>query len=264
MIKVATIALVALLMGTSASAPCWAQSSSEKVRDNPAAQYVLVKTIVNQSIGIVNTRALPVEAGGYNLLKYCWTPFNVLGDWGDRSGLPGEMIVRALETSSWTRDLVRAGYPQAPVVEAVGRYEAALVAAGFADAARTRALDGFVNELAALRIRTPGAAEIRAAWRCDRQPSSLGLNHATAPQGGEAQFIPFLLHRLCGAQQIDADDPARCDYWMPAKPDGPMSFATETVYNVRWPDGTIGWGRFNPDEQRSAGTVTLRERSQKK
>jgi hypothetical protein len=259
MIK-AAIAFVALL----ASGPAWAQSSSEKVRDNPAAQYLLVKTVVNQSIGIVNTRALPVEAGSYNLLRYCWTPFNVLGDWSERSGLPGEMIVRAFETASWTRDLVRAGYPEAPVVEAVGRYEAALIAAGFAGAARTRAFDGFVNDLATIRNKTPGAAAIRAASRCQAQPSSLGLNHATAPQGGEAKFIPFLLHRLCHAQQLDADDPARCDYWMPAKPDGPMSFATETVYSVRWPDGTVGKGTFNPDEQRSAGTVTLRERPEKK
>ena len=84
------------------------QSSSEKVRDNPANQYVLVKTVVGKVTGMIDARALPVEPEGYNLLKYCWTPSNVLGDWAERAGLTGEMIVRALETNAWARDLVRA------------------------------------------------------------------------------------------------------------------------------------------------------------
>ena len=43
-----------------------------------------------------------------------------------------------------------------------------------------------------------------------------------------------------------------------------MSFAGETVYSVTWPDNVVTTGRFNPDEQRSTGTVTLRQRPQKK
>ena len=51
--------------------------------------------------------------------------------WAERAGLTGAMIVRALETRSWQRDLARTGYPEAPLAEAIGRYEATLVAAGF-------------------------------------------------------------------------------------------------------------------------------------
>src|ERR1700730_18412195 len=156
MTRTAAIALLALLTAT----PSWgqasvgqscdraeaatpvAQSSSEKVRDNPANQYILVKTVVGKVIGTIDVRALPVEPEGYNLLKYCWTPSNVLGDWAERAGLTGAMIVRALETTAWARDLVRAGYAAGPVNEAIGRYEAKLVAAGFTDAARDRALEG--------------------------------------------------------------------------------------------------------------------------
>ena len=82
-----------------AATPLIGLSSSGKVRENPAVQYLLMKTVVAQSIGVWKTRALPIEAGGYNLLKYCWTPANVLGEWGESSGLPGEMIVRALATA---------------------------------------------------------------------------------------------------------------------------------------------------------------------
>src|SRR5882724_3474632 len=161
MTRTVAIALLAL----SAAMPSWAQtaasqspdraetatpvvqSSSEKVRDNPANQYILAKTVVGKVIGTIDVRALPVEPEGYNLLKYCWTVSNVLGDWAERAGLTGAMIVRALETSAWARDLVRAGYAADPVNEAIGRYEAKLVAAGFTDAARERALEGLVTDL---------------------------------------------------------------------------------------------------------------------
>jgi len=250
-----------------AATPLTALSSSEKAREAPALQYLLMKTVVAKSIGIQKTRALPVEAGGYNLLKYCWTPANVLGEWGESSGLSGEMVVRALETLSWSRDLARAGYPEAEVADAIGRYEAALVATNFTDAARARALDALRAELEALQRRLPGTSEIVARERCNRQPSpsSFRLNVATAPEGGHARFIPYVLHQFCLAQQIDPGDAVRCDYWQSAKSEGQMSFAGETVYSVSWPDDHApSSGRFDPDEQRSAGTVTLRQRPLKK
>lgn len=246
----------------SASPPA-VQSSSEKVRDNPAAQYVLVKTVVGQAIGVVDARARPVEPEAYNLLKYCWTAENVLGDWAERSGLTGAMVVRALETRSWQRDLSRAGYPEAPVAEAIGRYEAALVAAGFTEAARARAVEGLVTDLEAVRRTTPGAADIRAIHRCDNQRRSLALNFTTAPEDGRARFMPWVLHQVCQAQQINPDDEVRCDYWFYGRTDKPVSFAGETVYSVRWTDGTTTSGRFDPEQSRSAGTVTLRLRPPK-
>jgi hypothetical protein len=240
---------------TAAAIP--AQTSSEKVRDNPAAQYVLLKTVVGKTIGVVDARALPVEPEGYNLVKYCWTASNVLGDWAERAGLTGQMIVAALETYSWQRDLARAGYPAEPLAQAIGRYEAALVAAGFTDAVRTHALEALVTDLEGIRRTLPGAAKVRAIDRCERQRRSLGLNYTTAPEEGRARFIPYVLHQFCQTQQLNADDPVRCDYWMDGKTDGPMSFAGETVYYVRWADGATATGRFDPEESRSAGTVAL-------
>lgn len=242
-----------------AATPLVALSSSEIARSNPGVQYLLIKTLVNKSIGVVNTRALPVEAEGYNLLKYCWTPANVLGDWGERSGVVGEMVVRAFETLSWARDLARAGYAEAPIAEAIGRYEAALIAADFADATRTRAVDLLKAELESLKVRSPGASDIGARPRCNRQAASFALNVATKPDDGRARFIPYVLHQFCLAQQIDPGDPVRCDYWMSGR-EGPISFAGETVYSVTWSNETTTTGRFDPNEQRAVGTVTLRER----
>ena len=272
MTRTVTIVFLALLgigtswaqtSGTAQTAPAVNQSSSEKVRENPANQYILVKTVVGKVIGTVDARALPVEAQGYNLLKYCWTASNVLGDWAERAGLTGEMIVRALETSAWARDLVRAGYEAGPVNEAIGRYEAKMVAAGFTEAARAHALEGLVADLEAIRRTAPGTAQVRAIQRCEGQSRSLGLNYTTAPEDGRARFIPYVLHQICQNQQLDADEPVRCDYWLDGKTDGPMSFAGETVYFVRWTDGTTATGRFDPEQSRSTGTVTLRLRPQK-
>lgn len=274
--KTVTIALMAFLAATAAEAqqatviapgasapPVPVQSSSEKVRENPAAQYVLVKTVVGQSMGLVDARARPVEPEGYNLLKYCWSPENVLGDWAERAGLTGQMVVRALETRSWQRDLARAGYPEAPVAEAIGRYEATLVTAGFAEAARKRAVESLVTDLNAIRRTAMGTAEVRAIDRCDGKGRSLALNYKTAPEDGRARFIPYVLHQVCQMQQLNPDDQIRCDYWINGRADGQMSFAGETVYSVRWADETVANGRFDPEESRSDGTVTLRLRPPK-
>jgi hypothetical protein len=270
--KAATIVVAAVVAGSAGASPSVAQTastappaaptqtSSERVRDNPSSQYVLIKTVVGQSIGVVDARALPVEPEGYNLLKYCWAVGNVLGDWAEHAGLTGAMVTRALEAHSWTRDLERAGYPAAPVGEAIGQYEAALIAAGFTDAARERALEALTARLEEIRRTATGAAKVFKANRCGRQLRSLALNYKTAPESGRVRFIPYVLHQICLGQNLDANDAVRCDYWMNAKAEGPMSFAGEMAYSVRWPDGTVATGRFDPDASRSVGIVTLRQR----
>src|SRR5258707_3696268 len=170
------------------------------------------------------------------------------------------MVVRALETHSCQRDLARTGYPAEPLAQAIGHYEAALVAADFADAARLRALEGLLTELDGIRRATPGAMAVRAAPSCEGQQRSLGLNYTTSPEDGRARFIPYVLHEICQTQQLDPDDPVRCDYWLNGKADGPMSFAGETVYSVRWPDGSMASGRFDPEQSRGTGSVILRRR----
>ena len=273
MSKTAIFAFLALLaavpcraqtLAPVATVPAVTQSSSERVRDNPALQYVLIRSVAAQVIGVVDARALPVEPEGYNLLKYCWTSANVLGDWSEHAGLTGEMVTRALETNSWARDLGRAGYPTAGVAEAIGRYEATLVAAGFTEPARDHALDALVGTLEEIRRGAPGAARIFKVNRCARESRPLALNHKTAPEGGRVRFIPYVLHRICSAQQLDPDDPVRCDYWKAAKAEGPMLFAGPMVSSVRWPDGTVATGEFDPNASRDVGLVTLRERPQKK
>lgn len=275
MIKAAIVAGIALLAAGAAGAqtvpvsapPASAPvttSSSERVRDAAASQYFLIKTVVGQSIDMVDARAQSVEPEGYNLLRYCWTPANVLGDWAENAGLTGVMVTRALETHSWSRDLARAGYPQALVAEAIGHFEASLVASGFTDVARGRALEALVGTLDVARRTTPGAAKILTVDRCGKQIRPIVLNFKTAPEGGRIRFIPNVLHQLCQAQQLNPDDPVRCDYWINAKPEGPMSFAGQMAYSVRWPDGTVSTGTFDTVDARDTGIVTLRERPVKK
>ena len=51
---------------------------------------------------------------------------------------------------------------------------------------------------------------------------------------------------------------------MNAKAEGLMSFAGPMAYSVRWPDGTVATGQFDPDTSRAVGIVTLREQPLKK
>ena len=254
-----TVAVLSVLLLFAAQAQSQSgPTSSEKVRENPTAQYLLVKTVIAKTPGVIDARAEPVEPEGYNLLKYCWTQANVLGDWAKPAEPTGQMVVRALEALSWQRDLVRAGYPVDPVAQAIGHYEATVVAAGFTDAARRLALESLTSELDGLRHRTPGAAEVHAVPRCRSELGSLSLNYKLVPDDGRVRFIPDVLHRICHAQELDADDPVRCDYWLDGWKDKPMTFAGETVFKARWPDGAVASGRFDPDSVRSEGTVTLR------
>ena len=85
-----------------------------------------------------------------------------------------------------------------------------------------------MTDLEAIKRTSLGAARVRVIDRCEHQRRSLGLNYTTAPEEGRARFIPYVLHQFCQTQQLDADDPVRCDYWMDGKTDGPMSFAGET------------------------------------
>jgi hypothetical protein len=257
MTRTIAVLLVLLLVASPAqSQPL--SSSSEKVRGNPAAQYLLIKTVVGKSLGAVDARAEPIEPEGYNLLKYCWTPANVMGDWVKPAGLTGQMVVRALETLSWQRDLVRAGYPADPAALAIGHYEATILSAGFTDAARSQALEALAVELDGLKHRSPGAAEVRAVPRCQSELKSIALNYKVVPDDGHIRFIPYVLHQICQAQELDPSDPVRCDYWLDGRKDGPMAFAGETVFSGRWPDGAVATGRFDPDALRSDGVVTLR------
>lgn len=257
MIRAVALALLLVSVAPAAMAQSSA-TSSEKVRNNPAAQYVLVKTVVGKAMETIDARAQELEPENYNLLKYCWNAQNVLGDWAGRADLTGRMVVGALQSLSWERDLVRAGYPAADVAHAVGDYEAGLVAAGFTDSARTAALKGLVTALDGLRHGHPGAVPVRAVPHCRIDAKALSLAYRLVPDDGEARFIPGILHQICQAQQLDGDDPLRCDYWLPGTKDGPMVFAGKTLFSVRWPDGAVAEGRFDPEGQRKDGKVTLR------
>ena len=206
-----------------------------------------------------DAQAEPLEPEGYNLTKYCWNGEKVLGAWQERAGLTGRMVVRAMETLAWQRDLVRAGYPAAMVSELIGRGDARLVAAAFSEAARVRALEGLVADLDAARRASPGAAPIRAVDACRPDGASRALAWRLLPDDGHVRFIPAVLHEICRTQQIDADDPVRCDYWLRGEPGALMSFASQTLYSVRWSDGRTTTGRFDPAPLRSAGMLTLRE-----
>jgi hypothetical protein len=94
--------------------------------------------------------------------------------------------------------------------------------------------------------------------RCQAESRSLSLKYKLVPDDGRARFIPYVLHQICQAQQLDPDDPVRCDYWLDGRKDEPMAFAGETAFSARWADGAVAAGRFDPDALRGDGVVTLR------
>ena len=233
------------------------QTSSERVTADPSGQYVLIKTVVGQTGG-TGGRVIPTaHPDGYDVLAYCWSPYNVLGDWAERSGLTGRMVVLAHETLAWARDLVRVGYPAEPLATAIGHYEAAMIASGLTEAARQRAIDALRSELETIARGATGAAKTRKYGGCAGPGSAVQLRYQTVPKEGRAWFIPRPLREICIAQQLDPDDSTRCDYWAAAKEAEPHFFVGEIAWLVRWPDATVARGNFDAKAVVDPGIVTL-------
>lgn len=239
------------------------RTSSERIVADPAGQYLLIKTLMAQR-GIAGRPNPLTDPEGYDLLGYCWTPAAVLGDWAERSGLAGRMIVMALETRAWARDLGRGGYPAAPLTAAIGNYEVAMIAAGLADSARERALDALLSELATAGRTAPGAIKARRQSGCQGHGATVQLRHRTVPKEGRAWFVARPLHEICRAQQLDADDFTRCDYWAAAREAEPLAFAGEIAWLARWPDDTVARGTFDSRTAGENGIVTLRDAGPRK
>jgi hypothetical protein len=233
--------------------------SSERVKADPAGQYVLIKTVAASLTPPATQRTPRDDPEGYDIAG-CWAPEQVLADWAPRADLSGRLIVLALETAAWTRDLARGGYPAAPLGEAIGRYEAAVVAAGATDAARNRGLETFAAELETLRRTAPGAVKTTKAGGCTRPSLAVQLRYKTVPAEGRARFIPKALHELCRAQGLDPADPTRCDYWMESSEGEPRFFIGEQVWQVRWPDGTTVRGEFDARSVSEPGVLTLKQK----
>lgn len=240
------------------------QTSSARVAADPAGQYVLIKTVVAHASDVAGKPSPMANPQGYDVQGYCWAPYAVLGDWAGRSGLTGRMVVLAMETLSWARDLGRGGYPARPLNAAIGNYEAAMVSSGLTDAARERAVDAFRSELEAAARSAPGAVKTRKQGDCGGPGAAVQLRYQTVPKEGRAWFIAKPLHDICRAQQIDADDPARCDYWAAPTETAPLAFAGDVAWLARWTDGTVAHGTFDSRTAAETGIVTLRQTVQKK
>lgn len=239
------------------------RTSSQRVAADPAGQYLLIRKVVVSALPAASKGPLPDVPEGYDVARYCWTPYYVMGDWGKKGGLTSALVVLALEAEQWKRDLGRGGYPAQPLAEAIGRYEAGMLAAGASFDARTKGLPAFQAELENLRRATPGAAKTRLFGGCGGPGPAVQLQFKTQPEGGKPLFIAKTLHAICRAQDVEADDPARCDYWLESDEKEPLFFNGEIVWVVRWMDGTVARGEFDSYKSRDAGTVILREGTKK-
>lgn len=252
--------LLASVCGGVAAQTADTRMSSERVKADPAGQYVLIKTMA-ASLRPPAAQAAPRgDPEGYDIVG-CWAPYHVLGDWATRAELTGRLVVLALETSAWSRDLVRGGYPAKPLAEAIGRYESAMVAAGATEAARNRALESLAAELETLRRTAPGAIRTRKGGDgCGGPGPAVQLRYKTFPAEGRARFIPKSLHEVCRAQGLDPNDFTRCDYWLESADAEPRFFIGEHVWQARWPDGTTARGEFDARSITEPGVVTLRQK----
>jgi hypothetical protein len=232
--------------------------SSERVKADPAGQYVLIKSVA-ATLPAPARRTPRGDPDGYDLAGYCWAPEYVMGDWAKPADLAGRLLMVAMETTVWSRELAVRGFPVKPLSEAIGRYEGAMVAAGATDAARQRGHEALVAELEALRRASPGAPRVQLSAGCSGPTLAVQLRYKTVPEGGRARFIAKALHEICRVQGIDANDSTRCDYWLENPEAEPRFFMGDYVWSARWPDDRVVQGEFDARSISEPGVVTLRQ-----
>ncbi len=67
----------------------------------------------------------------------------------------------------------------------------------------------------------------------------------TEPPNGRVMFITVFLHKFCEAQQLNPDDPSRCDHWIERKQGMTFDALGDYFYFAFWPDGKQQRGRLS-------------------
>ena len=88
----------------------------------------------------------------------------------------------------------------------------------------------------------------------------MGVQIATDPPGGAAEFIPVFHYRLCGVRGLDPDDTRACDHWREPAEGMLFDVAGDYRYRVRWQDGHVSSGKLSFTNLEEGQTVTLRRR----
>jgi hypothetical protein len=244
----------------------FAQTSSGLVASNPEQQYYVVK----RSLQAMYDRG---EIGGhfspgdeqYDLVL-CLDIYDYLGPFDEADRKIGDLAYLAMEIVIWRNDLKSLGYPEQVWRPKLIEYESQQLNAVVHSASR---IDKF--DVSTVRLQKQLVAALNDFRRQSRQSlkevvaeggcgaGEISVHVSLEPRNGRVFFIPLFFYQLCQMQQLDPDNPDRCDRWHEAL-DGQLAYlAGYYRYLARWPDGATRKGTISVKVNDADKTVVIRK-----
>ncbi|HKD06112.1 MAG TPA: hypothetical protein VKB79_09440 [Bryobacteraceae bacterium] len=244
----------------------YAQTSSGLVDSNPKEQYYVIKRSLQAMYdrGEIRSHILPAD-DKYDLVL-CLEVVNYLGPFEKANSLTGDLTYLALEIVIWRSDLKALGYPEEVwrprLIEYEGRQLNAIVqgSSGSDDnvVISVRWQKDLVAALNGYRRQSrPSLKEVVARGGCGA--GEISVRVSLEPRNGRVFFIPVFFYQLCQMQQLDPDNPDRCDRWHEAL-DGQLTYlAGYYRYLARWPDGATRKGTISVTLKNADTAVVIRK-----
>lgn len=232
-----------------AASPALAQDSSALIRTKVAAQYQLIKSMMQQEFpgypGAVDPNASYDLTGCASI-----SPRLSAADAAVQNviSLAAEMVLVA-KTLTW------AGYPPAvwqASVNAFERKQLALLAkrpsADKIEAEFQTFGRPFMQQLDRYRKSSRTKLPELSWWSvegCGGHGRPITIK--TSPEKGRLRIMPAFYHNLCKAQKVDADDPDKCNHGIDVNDGEQVLLSGKYQYIATWPGGLKQRGRQDFD-----------------
>jgi hypothetical protein len=243
-----------------------AQTSSALVASNPMEQYYVVKRSLQAMYDRGEIRSHIIPGSEEYDLVLCLEIEDYLGPFEKAASPIGNLTLLAAEIVIWRSDLRAMGYPEdvwrAKLIEYEDRHLNEVVRRSRkideedADAVRWR--KDLVTALNGYRLKSrPSPKEIVAKGGCGA--GEISVHVSLQPPNGRVFFIPQFFYQLCQMQQLDPDNPDRCDRWHETL-DGQLAYlAGYYRYLARWPDGATRKGTISVKVNSANTAVVIRK-----
>lgn len=226
---------------------CWvlsAQTSSTLIKDDPAQQYKVIKTTLEQyaARGLASSGIRRSMSNTYDL-RNCDETINYIGIFGQQEQKRNENLAAllgiALPFVAWENDFRKLGIPESVWEPILSERE---------DAALKSKIQHQPYDWPSTQKQLAAALNL---YRDEKDPAlpkfivwggcgsgEIEVHIALTPPDGQLFLIPVFLYKLCEAQHLNPADRKACDHWTEIV-NGTASYVSgDYVYLARWADGT--------------------------
>jgi hypothetical protein len=254
--RLAATLLSALLLSAGGAFAQTGRTSKALLRSDAEAQYLTLKRTFQKLFDEGTIRLTVLRDNGAVDLADCATgsSFLGIGEGSNISSRTRQLADLAYEVVRLKKLAAQLGYPEAAwrpalrQIEEQGQVRFDPFAGRHLETMRA-ALDAY------RRGSAPALPKVAVVGGCGE--GEVGIRIATRPANGRVRLIPVFFHKLCEVQEIDPEDPRRCDHWREPAEGALLDVSGDYVYQATWPDGARRSGRMSFTNLEYGQTVTI-------